>query len=306
MNGFRRIAARVDEALAEPVSVRSLAVVRSLVGVIAVVHLTPLARAALQGSTYHDTFHHRYAPWSPELGPAAFTVLLCVGVLAALAMAIGCWARAATIVTTAVVGYHLLQSTTHVHNNRAYLFAVLLILSLGRSANAFSIDAWRARRSGRPLPDVSPAWPMWLLRFECATVYGASGLSKLLDPDWFGGRVTWGRVNAQVAMVRDSPLPDAVVELLLDRSFHTFAAKAIVLTELFIAVGLWWRRSRPWAVATAVAFHVMIEISAEVQIFSYLGIAVLVVWSDPAVPAPRLPMLQNRRMRAVPTSRTTP
>ncbi len=305
MNTLRRIAERVDATLAEPVSVRSLAVVRSLVGVIAVLQLAPIARATLQGSTYHDTFHHRYAPWSPELGPRAFTVLLCIGVLAALAMAIGCWARAATIVTTFVVGYHLLQSTTHVHNNRAYLFAVLLILSLARSGNAFSIDAWRARRSGRPLPDVAPAWPMWLLRFECATVYGASGLSKLLDPDWFGGTVTWGRVNAQISMVRDSPLPDVIVELLLDRSFHTFAAKAIVLTELFIAVGLWGRWSRPWAVATAAGFHVMIEISAEVQIFSYLGIAVLFVWSDPTVPVPRFPMLQNRRMRTVPTSRTT-
>ncbi len=37
------------------------------------------------------------------------------------------------------------------------------------------------------------------------------------------------------------PLPDWAMSLLTDRGFHTGAAKVIVLTELFIAVGLWWR-----------------------------------------------------------------
>ena len=83
--------------------------------------------------------------------------------------------------------------------------------------------------------------------------------------------------------MRSSVLPDVVVDLLLDRSFHSFAAKFVVLTELFIAGGLWWRRTRPWAVAAAVAFHVMIELSAEVQVFSYLGLAVLVVWAPPSL-----------------------
>ena len=52
------------------------------------------------------------------------------------------------------------------------------------------------------------------------------------------------------------PLPDWAVSLLTDRGFHTGAAKFIVLTELFIAVGLWWRGTRYAAVWVAVAFHV--------------------------------------------------
>ena len=53
-----------------------------------------------------------------------------------------------------------------------------------------------------------PAWPLWLLRFEAATVYGASGLSKLLDPDWFGGTVTWHRVVRTRDQLEASVLPD--------------------------------------------------------------------------------------------------
>jgi hypothetical protein len=72
------------------------------------------------------------------------------------------------------------------------------------------------------------------------------------------------------------------VSVLTDRSFHTGAAKFIVLTELFIAVALWSRRTRYAAVWVAVVFHVSIEASASVQVFSLLAIAVLVVWAVPS------------------------
>ena len=78
------------------------------------------------------------------------------------------------------------------------------------------------------------------------------------------------------------PLPDWAVSLLTDRSFHTGAAKLIVLTELSIALGLWSRRTRYAAVWVAVAFHVAIELSASVQVFSFLAIAVLVIWAVPS------------------------
>lgn len=137
------------------------------------------------------------------------------------------------------------------------------------------------------------AWPLWLLRFQCSLVYAASGFSKLIDPDWFGGTVTWGRVVTDEALLRASILPEPVQDLLLERSFHSLAAKVIVLTELFIAVGLWRRATRWWAVATAVGFHIAIELTSDVQTFSYLAIAVLVVWADPMLQF-RVPTRKSR------------
>jgi hypothetical protein len=113
-------------------------------------------------------------------------------------------------------------------------------------------------------------------------VYGASGLNKLVDPDWFGGTVTWHRIVQVRDRLDASPLPAWAVSLLADRTFHTYAAKLIVLTELFIAVGLWWRATRYAAVWVAVCFHVAIEVSASVQVFSYLAIAGLVIWAVPS------------------------
>jgi hypothetical protein len=89
-----------------------------------------------------------------------------------------------------------------------------------------------------------------------------------------------------MVQVRDrldaSPLPGWAVSLLADRSFHTYAAKVIVLTELFIAAGLWWRATRYAAVWVAVVFHVAIQVTASVQVFSYLAIAALVIWAVPS------------------------
>lgn len=251
--------ARIDELLGRPVSLRSLSFLRVLLGPIVVLHLWPFLNDARHGHIYRDTFHEPYASWYPELPRSLYVALLCVGALAAVAMSVGIARRAATITAAAVVGYNLFLSTTHVHNNRAVLFVVLLLLAVAPDA------------------DEGSAWPLWLLRVELAGVYLGSGLSKLLDPDWFGGTVTWGRV----LQVQDH-IPSWLVGTLTDRSFHTGAAKVIVATELFIALGLWSRRTRLAAVGVAVGFHVAIQVTADVQTFSVLMISALVIWLDPA------------------------
>jgi hypothetical protein len=196
-------------------------------------------------------------------------------------MSLGLLTRVATATTFAIVAYNLFLSTTHFHNNRAYLIIVLGLLAVAPCGRELSLDSWIRRRRGLPALDpAAPAWPLWLLRFECAAVYGASGFSKLVDPDWFGGTVTWQRVVRE----RDEldAWPEWAVSVLTDRGFHTGAAKIIVLTELFIALGLWWRGTRYAAVWVAVGFHVAIEYSASVQVFSFLAIAVLVIWAVPS------------------------
>lgn len=288
---------RFDRFLGEQVSMRSLGIVRVLVGMVALMHLRPFVTDALQGDTYQDHFHHAYVALYPDLPEVAYTGLLIVGCLAAVGMSLGLWSRVTTSATFGVVAYNLFLSTTHMHNNRAYLVIVLALLAAAPCGRALSVDSWLRRRRGQATGDqTSAAWPLWLLRFECAAVYGASGFSKLIDPDWFGGTVTWGRMVAQEAALRSSALPAFVADLLLERSFHTFAAKLIVGTELFIAGGLWWRRTRRLAIAVAIVFHVSIQLTAHVQVFSYLALAVLFVWADPAVPWFRLP---NRRSQTI-------
>jgi hypothetical protein len=259
--------ARIDELLGRRVDLRGMTLLRLFTGPIVVLHLWPAVDDARHGFIYRDTFHEPYASWYPELPRALYVALLVLGLLAGMAMMIRSIARAATIVAFAVVTYDLFVSTTQFHNNRAYLFVVLGVLCFVPG-------------------DTGPAWPLWLLRVEASTVYAASGISKLLDRDWFGGRVTWGRmVEAQ------QQLPGWSVDVLTSRTFHAGAAKVIVLTELFIAFGLWSRRTRPFAIAVAVLFHLAIALSADVEVFSVLGIAALVIWAraEPVQPTVAMP-----------------
>ena len=234
---------------------RALALLRVVVGLVVLLHLEPFLNDSLDGRTYLDAFNEPYAGWYPELPEGVYIGLLWLAVPAAIAMSIGLCTRVATATTFALVAYNLFLSTTHFHNNRAYLVIVLGLLAVA---------------------------PLWLLRFEASAIYAASGFSKLIDPDWFGGTVTWQRVTRAREDLEAMALPDWAITVLTDRGFHTGAAKFIVCTELFLAAGLWWRGSRYLAVWVAVVFHVSIEFSASVQIFSFLAIAMLVVWSVPS------------------------
>jgi hypothetical protein len=276
------VIARFDELLGREVSMRSLALLRVLAGPVVLLHLRPFLADGWRSETYLDAFHESYAAWYPELPESLYVSLLTLGAVAAVAMSLGLLTRVATVTTFAIVAYNLFLSTTHFHNNRAYLVIVLGVLAAAPCGRELSLDACLLRRRGRALSLSAPAWPLWLLRFEASAVYAASGFSKLVDPDWFGGTVTWQRVVFARDELEAWPLPDWTISLLTDRGFHTGAAKFIVLTELFIAAGLWWRRTRYAAVWVAVVFHLSIETSASVQVFSFLAIAMLVVWAVPS------------------------
>ncbi len=277
---------RFDELLDRPVPVRPFAVLRILMGLVAFGHLRRYVGDALGGHIYRDAFYEPYASWYPELPRTLYVALLGAGLVAALALTAGLASRVAASVTLGVVAYNLGLSTTHFHNHVAYLVIVLAAVAVVPCGRELSVDAWLRRRAGRADPPASsatvPGWPLWLIRLEAAVVYGASGGSKLGDGDWFGGRVTWGRVTGvRDRMESQTPLPDWVISVLTDRDVHTYAAKVIVLTELFIAFGLWFRRSRLAAVWLAVVFHAAIEMSATVGVFSYLAVGALVIWTTP-------------------------
>jgi hypothetical protein len=257
---------RLDDLLGRAVSLRALHLLRVLTGPIVVLHLWPFLDDARRGHIYRDTFTEPYAAWYPHLPRDVYVAVLWVGAVAAVAMSLGVLTRVATVLAFTVVTYNLFLSTTHYHHNRAYLVVVLAALAVTPSN----------RTEG-------PGWPLWLLRVEAAVVYGASGVSKLFDADWWGGTVTWDRVvRVEHRLVSETPLPRWAIDVLTNRDVHTVAAKVIVLTELFLAVAFWFRRTRYAAVWVAVVFHALIEVSASVQVFSYLAVAALVIWAVPS------------------------
>ena len=181
----------------------------------------------------------------------------------------------------------LLPQHTHFHHNRAFLLIVLGGVALLPSGRVLSIDAWWRP----PRDDRAPLWPVVLLRFEHATTYFASGFSKLIDPDWWGGTVTWDRVLRYRDALDRSIAPGWVKELVTQREFHWVFAKVNVLTELFLALALWYRPTRLCAVCgDRLSRHD--ELTARVQVFSCWG--------------SRCSLCGSRRRRAILSARPRP
>ena len=277
--GFAGVAALVDGVG----SLRAVELLRIAAGPLVVAHLWPYLRDARDGIIYSDRFYLPYASWYPEAPRLAYFVLLWLAVPAAVALSVGLATRFGASYSAGFVAYNLFLSRTHFSHNRAFLLLLLAgvaVLPLGRR---WSVDAairrWRGRRR---LGDSGPLWPLLLMRFEVVVVFVASGTSKLIDSDWWGGTVTRLRVVQWRDVAADRGVPDGLLDVFLTDGFHWWFAKAAVLTELFIGLGLLFRRTRLGAIWVAVLFHISIEIVASVQVFSYAALALLVIWVTPS------------------------
>jgi hypothetical protein len=265
-------------------SLRGIALFRVALGPLVVYSLWPYLREVAAGTWYGARYHAPYLASLPTLSAPAWHALILAGALAAPFVTFGLFARTACVVAALSIGGNVLLSETHYHHNRAVLVVALLLTALAGPARELSLDAVLARRRGVVLaPDRALLWPLWLLRFEFASTYVASATSKLLDPDWRDGTVLWDRVLQSRPRLDESALPAALVEFIATRSVHAVLAPATIALEFFVGIGLWSRRTRLAAVFGATMFHALVEVTAKVQVFSYLCLAALAIWTVPQV-----------------------
>ena len=215
-----------------------------------------------------------------------YTALLWAAAATAIAMSLGILTRLTTAYTAAFVGYNLFLSKTHFAHNRAFLLILLVTVAVVPAGRHYSVDGLvrRMRRRRRGEVEVhtdAPLWPLWLVRFEVVAVYCASATSKVIDLDWWSGRVLQLRAidNRQLAL--DNGAPAWLLDVLADGTFQWWFSKGAVLTEFVIGLGFLHRRTRLLAIWIAIPFHLAIQIGARVQVFSWAALAALVIWVTP-------------------------
>ena len=261
---------------------RLIGLMRAAFGLIVIVHFWPDLTAE---QLPVERFHEPWWSWWPVPHPGGYEFLLWVGVAAGALMVVGVATRIATAVAFSVVLYLLVVDISGFGHNRAFLTWMLFGLSLMPTDRSYSLRAWAARRGGHPLDTTGFTWPVVMLRVIVSGVYLASAGTKLLDSAWRSGLVLWDRT-----LRFEHTIPEAfdgwIHDMLVSRWFHRLLAPAAIATELFLAIGLWFPRTRRLALAVAVAFHVSIELTAKVQTFSYSALAALLIWLVPTgVPA---------------------
>lgn len=275
-----------DDVFDEPGSIRALAVLRIVLAPVVLLHLLPFLTDTLAGTTYLDHFNEPWFGFVPEVPGGVQVAMVWTGAVAAIAMGLGWRTRLVAPVTTLCVAGNFFLSQHHFRHNRAFLLFLLTAVALSDSGRVLSLDARRRRRSSseRPPDDRATIWPLWLLRAVASSVYLASGVSKLVDPDWAGGLVLWDRAVRHQHLVADrvpEPLAGWVVDVVTQRWVHAVTSPIAVAMEIFIGLGLWFGRTRIAAVWVAVFFHLSIELSASVEVFSLAAIAALAIWATP-------------------------
>lgn len=240
----------------------SLAVVRIAIGALLLVSAVDAARA-LEGGYFGDVFH---LPFLPEAWVAPREVhRALVGarlLLAALAI-LGVFARPALLASATIALYTLLCDRLGYHHNRYALVCFTFLLAFMPCDRALALRPSSRTRRG-------PLWAVSLGKLQVALIYLASGGSKLLDPPFRDGAVLLDRFRRYGGDALAKGVPPEVVALFTRASSASALSKLAIATELFLAFALFGARTRAFALAWGLAFHLTIELTSKVELFTWL------------------------------------
>jgi vitamin K-dependent gamma-carboxylase len=248
------------------VDAASLVLLRIAVGLLLFVSAVRfVARGWVEELLLAPGFHFHYwgfawvsepAPW---LAYALFVVLAASG----LALAAGLATRISAAAALLSFAWIELIDLTYYLNH--YYFLTCLLAT-------FVLVAPRPEGDARV-----PAWKLTLVRVQVGMVYVYAGIAKL-GSDWL--------VHAQpldIWLARHADLP--VFGRWLDEAWLAYAASwSGVAFDLLIVPALLWPRTRPWAFAAVVGFHVATGLLFPIGMFPWFMIAGATIFFSPEWP----------------------
>jgi len=248
-----------------------LGAMRVGLGVLLVIQSAERLWEVYRGGYFGDAFHLPILPEALVPSAATYVLLQVLAVAGGIAAVLGPRGREGLLVASSIGLYLLLANRLEYHNNRFALFLVAFLLAFAPSDRSFFL-------LGRPPPGAAPSpfFAVGLIRLQVVAIYWSSSLGKLLDPDWRGGQTMAIRFAEGFDMMtaRGIELAPWIGRLVTSPAVASAASKAAILTELFLAVGLLVPRTRAAALYVGVLFHIGIELSARVELFSYvMGLA---------------------------------
>ena len=207
------------------------------------------------------------------------TVQIAYGLLLlhAVLLGIGFWSRSQAIGT-----YVWLISFQHRHVTLfdgedtvfRLLGAALVFLPL---AHCYSLDAWLARRRGRPYARVGIAWALRLVQLEMSAIYMSTAWEKLRGTDWPDGTALY-YVSRLDDLFGHFPIPSALLESLTVLKLMTWSVLAIEVSLPFL---LWIPRTRRLGLLLGVALHLGIEYSMSLFLFEWVMLLGLLAFARP-------------------------
>lgn len=242
-----------------------------------------LLRSTLERGYFGDWFHLPLVPDALVPPAGVFIGLLGVRLLLSALVLGGRLSREA-LALHALIGLHwLLCDRLQYHNNRFALLLLAFLCAFTPCDRSWLLFRGRAHT----LPQAErrgPTWARHLIALQIAAIYLSSGGGKLLDPDWLGGQTMLVRFaqGVDTLVQRGWPLPDWSVALASAHWFASAVSKGAIFLELALAFGLSWGRTRVVALWAGVMFHLGIELSSRVELFSWvMGVGYVAAFVTP-------------------------
>lgn len=186
----------------------------------------------------------------------------------------------------------LQRANPYVFNSGDTLLRLLALYVMISPAGAeFSLDRLRARRRGAAARLI-PAWPLRLIQIQVSVMYLGAVWSKLHGPTWRDG--TAASYAARLPDLVRFPLGRVFEDSALAAQIATYATLAV---ESSLAVLIWHRRTRPFAITAGVALHLSIDLSIRVGFFTLAVLVAYLSFADPR--RVRAAVAAARRFRAL-------
>jgi len=292
---------RAVDWLLAPVDIAWLAAFRFLYGLALAVSMWRfIANGWIERFFVDPVFHFKYwgFEWVEPLSGPAMHGLFVVLVALALAMAVGLAFRlAATVFAIGLAYVQLIDVSTYL--NHYYLAALLsFLLAASPAARAYSVDAWLRSRGGAApvLPQVSRAW-LLVFRVQVGIVYFFAGLAKA-QSDWL--------LHAQPLSI----WLGASTELPILGPLLTLPGVPLVMSwcgflfDTTVVFFLLFGRTRPWAYAVLIVFHVITRLLFPIGMFPVIMVLGALVFFSPSWP--RLLLQRVRRSSVAPAGSGAP
>ena len=215
------------------------------------------------------TFFFTYWPFDfvkPWVGVGMVWHFVALGA-AGLLVATGFLYRAAAPALFVLFAYVFLLDKANYLNHFYLVMIIAFLLACLPAHRSTSLDALR---SPRIRSENVPVWMHWLIRFQVGVPYFYAGIAKL-DPDWLGGEPLRIWLADQAAVPLIGPL------LVEEPMLQALAVGSLVF-DLAVVPLLLYRRTRPFAFALAIGFHLVNSRLFSIGIFPWLMILLTTVF----------------------------
>lgn len=208
---------------------------------------------------------------------------------AASMVAVGYLYRLAMPVFMVCFSYIFLLDQTNYLNHFYLVCLIALTLCLVPAHRTWSLDAllW-PRDDDRTVP----AWGLWMVRFHVALPYLFGGIAKL-NPDWLRGEP----LRIWLAKNTDFPI---VGRFFTEEWMVYFASYSSLIFDLMVVPLLLWRRTRYFALAAAILFHLSNMKLFSIGIFPWLMLSATLIFFSPDWPRRVLAYFKSDETLALP------